>query len=102
MIKVKSGVTPHNLIIAAAAANVGAQMGIDIVITSGTDGTHMHGSKHYTGDALDFRLNGTRTAEFEAKLAARLGKAYQVIAEPSHTHVEFDPAPAGVSEATLR
>ena len=40
MLKVKRGVTPKNLVIAAAAINSAVQIGlpVDVVITSGTDG----------------------------------------------------------------
>ena len=91
MIRIKTGVTPRNLVILAAAANVGAQMDQDVTITSGTDGKHMVGSKHYSGEALDIRLLGERTKEFMARLSSRLGSAYQVILEADHIHVEFDP-----------
>lgn len=94
MLKVKDGVTPHNLIIAAAAANVASTMEVTIVITSGTDGKHMDGSKHYTGDALDFRISNltkSQISTFKQRMAARLGPAYQVLLEPDHVHVEFNP-----------
>lgn len=92
MIKVKTGVTPRHLIIAAAAANVGEAMALTVTITSGTDGVHRQGSKHYSGEALDFRLLGAQTSEFIARLQRRLGAAYQIIREADHVHVEYDPA----------
>lgn len=91
MIKVKSGVTPANLIIAAASANVAQEMGITIYITSGTDGKHMEGSRHYVGQALDFRTSNLIKNEidrFMDKLKERLGANYQVILEKDHVHVE--------------
>lgn len=91
MIRLKEGVTPRNLVICAAAANVASGMGVDVTITAGTDGKHMVGSKHYTGEALDIRLLGVRTTEFRTLLAIRLGAGYQVILEPDHIHVEYDP-----------
>ena len=94
MIRIKDGVTPHNLIICAAAANVGQALGLDVTITSGTDGKHMTGSKHYTGDALDIRLLGEHTDDFAHDLGVRLGPAYQLILEVDHLHVEFDPKEA--------
>jgi hypothetical protein len=93
MIRVKSGVTPRNLIIAAAAANVGQELGLDVTITSGMDGKHKVGSKHYIGQALDFRLLGAQTDTFRQALARRLGPAYQVLLEVDHVHVEYDPKP---------
>jgi hypothetical protein len=92
MIKVKTGVTPKHLVIAAAAANVAAEMGITVTITSGSDSTHMVGSKHYAGEALDFRLVPLAVREsFYQQLQTRLGPAYQVLHEGTHCHVEWDP-----------
>lgn len=99
MIKIKRGVTPRNLYIMAAAANVAEMLGVEVVITSGTDGKHMKGSKHYTSEALDIR---TKTLSREKKFAlldgilARLGTNYQGILESEdkvneHIHVEYDP-----------
>ena len=58
MLKVKGGVLPKNLVIAAAAANAASEMAVTATITSGSDGQHMKGSRHYTYDALDFRRRG--------------------------------------------
>ena len=95
MIRVKAGVLPHNLIIAAAMANEGAEQGQNIVITSGTNGTHMTGSKHYTGDALDMRTSNFPTPSammtFVDGLRKRLGGDYDVVVEKDHLHCEYDP-----------
>lgn len=93
MIRIKAGVQPRNLVIAAAVANVGHEMDVDVVITSGTDGQHMQGSKHYTGEALDIRLVANE-AEFVQRLGAHLGANYQLIVERDHLHVEYDPSAA--------
>ena len=98
MIKVKRGVKPKALVIAAAAANANLDLDFDIVITSGTDGTHMVGSKHYTGEALDFRTQGVESTTLNLwveRVKERLGPDYQVIIEstPPHIHIEFDPQP---------
>ena len=96
MIRIKTGVTPHNLVILAAAANIAQILDITLVVTSGTDGTHKTGSKHYSGDALDFRtvnLIASIIPAIIARLQRRLGPAYQVLLEtsPPHIHVEYDP-----------
>ena len=94
MIRVKDGVTPHNLYIAAAAANAALDLGIVVTITSGTDGKHMTGSKHYIGDALDFRtrdLSAAAVLDLIAALKERLGLDYKVLHEVDHIHVEFSP-----------
>lgn len=94
MVKIKTGVTPHNLVILAAIANICGDYPHDIVITSGTDSTHKVGSRHYTGDALDIRtsnfLSPAARNSFMSKLRARLGKDYQVLLESDHIHVEWD------------
>lgn len=94
MLKIKTGVTPKNLIIAAAIANVGEILGLGLVITSGNDGTHMAGSKHYSLEALDLRSSNIPEAllpKVIAHLQARLGPDYQVIKEADHIHCEYDP-----------
>ena len=80
--------------------------GEDVVITSGTDGTHREGSAHYSGNALDFRANHISDEQAQAiadELNARLGDDYDVIFErkdtdqvgedewSDHIHVEYDP-----------
>ncbi len=90
-LQIKAGVTPQNLVLAAAAANVATEMGVTVTITSGTDGRHMQGSKHYSGNALDFRLLGTRTTEFIDRMRAHLRAGYDVVLEADHVHIEFDP-----------
>lgn len=94
MIKIKEGVTPKNLVIAAAIANVAEILGVSLVITSGTDSVHKTGSKHYTGEALDMRISNIPEAllpKVLAMLSARLGKGYEVIKEADHAHLEYDP-----------
>lgn len=69
-------------------------LGIDCEITSGDDGDHMVGSKHYEGLALDFRI---RTIEQRLQgpvaIAVReaLGDEYDVVLEATHLHVEYHP-----------
>lgn len=93
MLKIKLGVTPKNLVIAAGIANVGEILGLNLVITSGNDGTHMVGSKHYTLEALDLRTSNIPPAllpKVIEHLQARLGPDYQVITEADHLHIEWD------------
>lgn len=96
MLKVKNGVKPKNLIIAAAAINAASDANLtnDIVITSGTDGKHMVGSKHYIGDALDLRRSNIPSKLLDTyltRLRGRLGGDYDVILEIDHIHIEYDP-----------
>lgn len=94
MIRVKTGVTPKLLVIAAAAANAASDMAMTVTITSGVDGVHMKGSKHYSGEALDFRTRGwsRETIDiFMHNIKRRLGRQYDVVLEVDHIHVEYDP-----------
>lgn len=96
-----SVVVPKTVIIAAAAINSINSLGIvtDLYVTSGNDGVHARGSKHYTDEALDFRTKNLSTIDkfrFRTMLAVRLGKGYDLILEDEngpneHLHVEFDP-----------
>lgn len=65
------------------------------VITSCLDGQHMATSLHYKGLAVDLRTRTLPTEEaVEAAVSAlrlRLGRAYDVVHEPTHIHVEYDP-----------
>ena len=101
-LKIKSGVTPRLLYIAAAIANVAQTLDEpdDITITSGTDGKHMAGSLHYKGAALDVRTknfpNSQAKRVFIDAVLKRLGSGYQGILESEgklaeHAHFEFDP-----------
>ena len=99
--KVKSTVRPRSHVIQAAVGNAANELGVevDMLLTSGNDSEHMKGSKHYTGNALDFRSHHLSVEECRALLKIvrrRLGKNYQVILENpmknnEHIHIEYDP-----------
>lgn len=110
MIKLKDSVRPRNLVILAAAANVFHTLidgPADLVVTSGNDSRHMTGSKHYLGNALDFRTKTFTAAAkrlFKKRLAERLGGDYDLVLEDEagpneHLHVEYDPPIAKVVAA---
>lgn len=73
--------------------------GCNAVVTRGcekpdAEREHRPDSKHYAGDALDFRLLGIpmETREKIAALAREnLKEQFQSILKPDHLHVEFDP-----------
>lgn len=95
-----SVVVPKTTIIAAAAINSFNVLGfsVDLFVTSGNDGVHMRGSKHYSDEALDFRtktLSKTDKHLFKDTLTQRLGKGYDLVLEDEggpneHLHVEYD------------
>lgn len=78
-----------------AADKVWKEHDQELVVTSGTDGTHSAGSLHYYGLALDFRTRyfsetdkNTVYSELIKELDPRL---YDVILHNTHIHVEYDP-----------
>jgi len=79
-------------------ASIYAKYGYLMTITSGNDGNHMRGSKHYINDAVDLRIWGIEDAGFlkiignEMQEMLDLHKSgYQVVIEGDHYHVEWDP-----------
>jgi hypothetical protein len=97
MLKIKPGVKPPILIMAAACANVAQELGTTVTITAGTDGRHMEGSRHYTSEALDIRSTSfkTRAAKdrFIAAVLSRLGPGFEMFLESpgranEHFHLE--------------
>lgn len=77
--------------------NISTLQNHDITITAGTEGKHMPGSKHYTGEALDIRTRDLSDAQRDYilfTLRSRLGLGYDVVEEfnPPHIHIEYDPS----------
>lgn len=71
-------------------------LGKECVITSGCDGNHRRGSRHYSGEAIDFRtrhLSSTQVDWLKEKAIHRLGPQFDVVMArmPPHIHVEYDP-----------
>lgn len=97
--QIKAGVKLNNLkpqtvVAMVVTESIFQQVGFPFVITSGSEGKHMPGSKHVEGLAFDFR---TRELPEAAKddvfgyLKGDLGKDFDVIREGDHGHVEYDP-----------
>ena len=65
-----------------------------LVVTSGLDGVHSQGSKHYLGRAIDLRTRYFGKDEVDVvveDLRAALPNGYDVVVHPTHIHVEYDP-----------
>lgn len=81
------------------AEEIYAAAGAVCWLTSANDSTHRHGSKHYTGKAVDLRVHhlpddATR-ATVAAQLRSALGPQYTVLYEGAgtpnaHIHLQFD------------
>lgn len=99
--QLKRGVHIHKLKVqmllgAIIVSHVYADHGLECIITSGSDGTHMHKSLHYTGLALDFRVRDCPEIERPAlvqDLRRALGDEFDVVWKhgKTHIHVEWDP-----------
>jgi len=62
----------------------------ELVITSTYEGNHSEGSLHYAHLAIDIRRDQATTYSFP-EIKRSLGKDYDVILEPDHIHIEYDP-----------
>ena len=70
------------------------QFDVPCVVTAGTDGVHGKQSKHYSGQALDFRIRDLKPEQRDAlvKLCQKsLIQGHDVVLESDHLHVEWDP-----------
>jgi len=88
-------IKPTTQKIIEACEYVFGKYGITPTITSAVDGTHMANSKHYTGDALDWRIWESDamgvTSDIVSELRYYLGSGYDVVKEADHIHIEYDP-----------
>lgn len=107
--KLKTGIKISDLnsavVLAAVVADgVYRELGVStgVTVTSGTDGDHSERSLHYTsntpdgkGRALDLRVWDLPTEEDRQvavrKLRERLTSDFDVVLEPTHIHLEYDP-----------
>ena len=67
--------------------------GYQFIITAITDGSHMEGSKHYIGQAIDIRTRHI-PEDFRQTivddLRRRLTIDYDLVLHSTHLHLEFD------------
>lgn len=97
--KIKDGANIQGLDICMRPALIKADriwknLGQELVVTAGLDGSHSAGSLHYYGRALDFRTRyfSDATKRIAAdQLRDGLGDDFDVIEHATHIHVEFDP-----------
>ena len=99
--QIKSGVkltalAPQLLVGLMALHEEYDKLNVEVVITSGTDGRHSVGSKHYRGDALDIRTRNlpdpqTTAPQIVHRLRGQLGPDFDILFETDHIHMEYDP-----------
>lgn len=88
------GIKPELLLAIIVAEEVYRLARRSLVITSVKDGKHMKGSLHYSGSALDLRIypeGRVPPGQMAKEIQNRLGKDFDVILEPDHIHIEYQP-----------
>lgn len=89
-----SGVNPEILLALLVADGIYQDFGYDMTVTSLKDGKHMMKSLHYVGKAADIRISNVRKMDtihiFKALIEA-LTDDFDVVLEPTHIHIEYDP-----------
>jgi hypothetical protein len=81
----------HKILDAAAKAYAATPQ--PLIVTSANDGDHMKGSLHYEDKALDLRVwHLSDPGRVASRIQDLLGDEYDVIAEGTHIHAEYDPA----------
>jgi len=65
----------------------------EIIITSGNEGIHKKGSKHYDGEAFDIRtyhLSKSEISQFQSYFRKRCDSCFDLVIEKDHAHIEYD------------
>ena len=90
------GLRPEIVLAMIMANEVCEKLGVEMVITSCTEGKHSWGSLHYSGCAFDFRkwVFSDNGVEARKMLSEKLGQEFDVVLERTHIHVEFQPKEA--------
>lgn len=90
------GIRPELLLALQIADAVYRERGHSLTVTSLTDGTHSATSLHYAGAAADLRIWGVDEPHAMAlEIGAALGEDYDVLAERTHIHLEYQPRHSG-------
>lgn len=93
------GVLPETLLALTIANEIYTAAGLDLWITSVTDGQHAAGPTHILGAAVDIRTHGVPRESLDnlvETIGRRLGPQFDVVLESrdgmnEHLHIEFDP-----------
>ena len=90
-----TGMKPEIMLAIQCAVMVYHKYGYDLTITSICDGAHNKNSLHYAGLAVDLRIRNIThepmRREICAEIRDNLGSNYDVILEPTHIHIEYQP-----------
>lgn len=90
-----NNITTEMLLALYTVSRIYNNYGLNVTVTSGRDGKHMTGSKHYEGNALDFRTYNVpkhiMQLIYSAISFSLSARGYDVVLESDHLHVEFNP-----------
>ena len=89
-----TGLRPEIVLALLVAERAYAEIGCELVLTSGVEGAHSPGSFHYAGSAVDSRtLNvpADKLKPLVEKIRSALGPDFDVVLESNHLHIEFQP-----------
>ena len=87
-------ISPEIILAVMVARDVFGDYGYELVLTEGTGGGHMEGSLHYFGQAVDIRTRHVIEDKWRPMvndIRSRLTTDYDVVLEPDHLHIEYDP-----------
>lgn len=96
---IKRGVSPRGirtqiLLALFIADQVYRDFGLEMIMTSGSEGKHGYGSLHYVGLGCDVDAVGvtdSQQRDIAAEIKKRLGEEYDVVSEATHIHIEYQP-----------
>lgn len=72
---------------------------MQIAITSTVKGPHITGSLHDVGQAVDIRIrNWPDPALIHSDLVNILSPFYDILLEPDHLHIEYQPKPQDLNQ----
>lgn len=86
------GVSPELVLGLTVAESIYRERSYDLTVTSLLDGEHSKNSLHYSGNAADLRIwQVSNPAALAQELQDALGDDWDVVAERTHIHVEYQP-----------
>ena len=91
------GLRPEIILAIVIAERAYAEIGCELMLTSGIEGQHSAGSLHYAGCAVDLRTQNVPVGKLQPlveRIRAALGPDFDVVLESNHLHVELQPNPA--------
>ncbi len=90
-----TGLKPEILLAIIVSQSIYHRYGYELTLTSITDGAHNKNSLHYVGLAVDLRIRNIThepmRREICDEISDSLGSNYDVILEPTHIHIEYQP-----------